>query len=122
MAEELNWFGVRCVFHHSPERRGAPKDLAPGEHAYEERITLWQAASADEAIVLADKEAEDYASSVGYEYTGLAQSFWLEAPPSHGAVVFSLVRKSELDPEPYIDAFFDTGLEYEDSIDDSADD
>lgn len=118
MPEELNWFAVRCVFHHSPERPGAPKDLGLGEHAYEERITLWQAASADEAIGLADKEGEEYASSVGYEYTGLAQSYWLEGEPGHGAVAFSLVRKSQLDPEPYIDAFFDTGLEYEDSIED----
>jgi len=107
------WFGVRCVFGYSQNRRGGPQDLAPGEHAYEERLTLWYAGSADEAIELAEKDAEEYAASAGCEYTGLAQSYWLEEEPGHGVVAFSLVRKSTLTPDAYIDTFFDTGSEYE---------
>lgn len=117
-AGEESWFAVRCVFHTAKNKPGAPQDLATGEHAYEERITLWSAPSADEAIEMAENEAEEYAKSVGADYTGLAQSFWLEEEPAQGAVAFSLVRKSELEPDAYIDAFFDTGLEYEDSLDD----
>jgi hypothetical protein len=118
VAEEANWFAVRCVFHVAHNEGGGPQDLAPGEHAYEERITLWQASSADEAIELSDREAEEYAARAGCEYTGLAQSYWLEEEPSQGAVTFSLVRRSLLDPDGYVDAFFDTGHEYEESADD----
>ena len=117
MADEMSFYAVRCVFHDDRDRAGGPQGLAPGEHAYEERITLWRATSADEAIVLADKEAEKYASSVGCEYTGLAQSYWLEEDPRRqGSVAFSLVRKSLLEPDVYVDTFFDTGLELEEDI------
>ena len=113
----MSWFAVRCVFHDRHNTPGGHKDLATGEHAYEERITLWLAISADEAIELAEQEADQYAASVGSEYTGLAQSYWLEEEPGHGAVAFSLVRKSVLDPDSYVDAFFDTGLEVEETLD-----
>jgi hypothetical protein len=114
--EEGGWFAVRCVFDHPRNTGRGPRDLAAGEHAYEERVTLWLASSADEAIELAEEEAEEYASASGAKYTGLAQSYWLEAEPSTGAVVFSLVRKSRLEPDTYVDAFFDTGLEYEETL------
>ena len=117
MPEETSWFAVRCVFHVGHNDGEGAQDLAHGEHAYEERITLWEASSADEAIELSDKEAEEYASASGCEYTGLAQSYWLEDEPSQGAVAFSLVRKSLLDPDSYVDTFFDTGHEFEESAD-----
>jgi hypothetical protein len=110
---EGGWFGVRCVFERSPE---SARDLGPGEHAYEERVTIWYASSADAAIEMAESEAEEYSYASGAKYTGLAQSYWLEAEPAEGAVVFSLVRKSNLEPDSYVDAFFDTGLEYEESV------
>jgi hypothetical protein len=115
--EAASWFAVRCVFHTRPGKPGGPQDLAPGEHAYEERITLWYATSADEAIELAEQDADGYASAVGSEYTGLAQSYWLEEDPGQGAVTFSLLRKSHLDADDYIDTFFDTGFEYADTLD-----
>jgi len=50
----------------------------------------------------------------------LISSIWatpayaLAAPlPGHGVEVFSLLRESDLPPEPYIDSFFDTGTERE---------
>ncbi|MGH9104802.1 MAG: hypothetical protein ACRDZX_03000 [Acidimicrobiales bacterium] len=115
-SEEGDWFAVRCVFHHVHNRPGGPQDLRPGEHAYEERVTLWFAATADDAIEMAETEAEQYASAAGSDYTGLAQSYWLEDEPGHGEVAFSLMRKSQLQPDAYIDSFFDTGQEYEDSL------
>lgn len=111
-----DWFAVRCVFHRSRNAAGTP-GLASGELAYEERITLWNAASADEAIELAESEAEEFAAATGSAYTGLAQSYWLEEEPQDGAVAFSLVRRSKLGPDAYIDTFFDTGLEFEEDID-----
>jgi hypothetical protein len=39
--------------------------------------------------------------------------------PGQGAEIFSLLRDSELEPDEYLDAFFDTGTEREASLDDS---
>ncbi len=55
------WFAVRCVF-----RKGWPEPAPndPPGHNYEERITLWRAGSADEAIAKAEAEARNYASTI----------------------------------------------------------
>jgi hypothetical protein len=79
------WYAVRCVFRTDSDR------LAPGEHAYEERITLWRAESFDDAI---------------------AQAFHLFDDPGHGMEVFSLIRRSRLDTDEYLARFFDTGDEF----------
>ena len=102
------WVSVRCLF-----------EVQPGNHrkgearTYEERATLWQASNLDEAIALAEAEAEEYAGVVDHRYLGLAQAFSLADEPGHGAEVFSLIRDSELSPTKYLDTFFDTGTEYQ---------
>ena len=99
------WFGVRCVFEHESD---------DAEHSYEERVTLWQAGSFDEAIALAEAEATEYAGMLGRtRHLGLAQAYVLADEPGQGAEVFSLIRDSELAPGEYLDAFFDTGTEYQ---------
>ena len=108
------WFAVRCVF-----RQGWPL-LADDGHAgsrYEERITLWRAANVDEAIEKAEREALDYAAAIDDapdEYLGLAQAYALVDLPDDGAEVFSLIRDSTLEPDAYLDSFFDTGREHQD--------
>jgi len=100
-------YTVRCLFRWQPR---ADQRLA---HLYEERITLWSAGSLDEALALAEQEAGAYADA-DIEYLGYAQAYALVAPLSgHGVEVFSLLRESDLPPEPYIDSFFDTGTERE---------
>ena len=100
--EGSGWFGVRCVFDHG----------AQGEHSYEERVTLWRAGSFGEAITLAEAEADEYAEMLtGTRYLGYAQAYLLADEPGQGAEVFSLIRGSELAPDAYLDAFFDTGTE-----------
>lgn len=94
-------FSVRCVFQHG--------DTA----AYEERITLWRSANFDEAIALAEAEAGEYAELVGSRYLGLAQAYHLADDVEHGAEVFSLIRSSNLPPDEYLTAFFDTGAEHQ---------
>ncbi len=106
------WFAVRCLF-----RSGWPPPEKPGRsHRYEERITLWRAATLDEAIERAEADAEKYATTLEDspdEYLGLAQAFALFGAPDHdGAEVYSLFRSSDLDPETYLDSFFDTGREH----------
>jgi hypothetical protein len=93
----MEWFAVRHVI----EQDGA----------FEERMTLWNAASAEEAIGRAEREAAEYSNTVGGRALDLFQSYSLPGEPADGAEVFSLIRDSELPPDAYIDAFFDTGSE-----------
>ena len=101
-----SWFAVRCVFRTAWIGDGPN----PDEQLYEERITLWQASSPEEAIALAEQEAAEYAEDDD-EYLELAQAFELYDDPGHGAEVFSLMRTSRLEPDAYLDSFFDTGTE-----------
>ena len=55
-------------------------------------------------------------------YLGLAQCFHLFDEPGDGAEVFSLMRDSELEPDDYVDSFFDTGAEHRSDVDDLDDD
>jgi hypothetical protein len=99
----LDWFSVRCLFGH---------DIA-GSNTYEERVTLWRAASFEEAVAEAEAEANEYAELVGCHYLGLAQSYQLVDLPGHGAEVYSLMRDSDLPADDYLTAFFDTGSEHQ---------
>jgi hypothetical protein len=100
------WYAVRCIFRNDSDR------LAPGEHAYEERITLWRAESFDDAIAQAEAEGHEYVEAdSSEEFTGLAQAFHLFEDPGHGAEVFSLIRRSRLGTDDYLTRFFDTGEE-----------
>lgn len=102
--ESSGWYGVRCVFEHA----------AYAGHSYEERVTLWPAGSLDEAIELAEVEAQEYAEALtSTRYLGLAQAYAMADTLGKGAEVFSLIRDSELDADAYVDAFFATGAEYE---------
>lgn len=107
-AEALNaeWYAVRCVFQCG--------DAA--SFTYEERITLWQAASFDEAIALAESEAQEHAAVVGFRFVGLAQAYAVADEIGHGAEVYSLMRDSELPADDYLAAFFDTGSERQGTV------
>ena len=97
------WYAVRSLFRIA----GQP------ESAYEERITLWQAGSPDEALSRSEAEAEEYAEFAGAVHlAGFAQVYPLaDVPPRDGAEVFSLIRDSALPPRPYVERFFSTGRE-----------
>jgi Domain of unknown function (DUF4288) len=111
---EQPWYAVRCVFEISAEHLACDE----GEVGYEERITLWQASSFDEAIELAEAEGHRYqAENDGVDaFTGLAQAYHLFADPAHGAEVFSLLRRSSLDNDDYLARYFDTGNEGSTSV------
>ncbi|MFD9502381.1 hypothetical protein [Streptomyces sp. NPDC060035] len=105
MADEKSWYAVRCVF-----------QWDAGEDApYEERLTLWQAASMGEAIARAEGEAQTYAEENGHRYLELAQCYRLATAgrPGDGDEVFSLLRDSPLGEEAYLDHYFDTGREHQ---------
>jgi hypothetical protein len=100
------WFSVRCIF-----RSPLTEDLPSGTRVYEERITLWRAPTFDDAIRMAEDEAQEYVRDIEYEYVGLAQAYVLPDEPGHGAEVYSLLRESRLPPSKYLNRFFDTGAE-----------
>ncbi|MCW2526715.1 MAG: hypothetical protein JWM76_1575 [Pseudonocardiales bacterium] len=100
-----DWFGVRCLF------ASAVSDSS-SEVNYEERITIWPAEGIEEAIVLAEIEAEEYATVIGVDYLGFAQAYAIADRIERGAEVFSLIRHSNLEPSDYVKAFFNTGDEH----------
>lgn len=105
MAAEENlreepWFAVKCLFSH-PDRA---KDSEPS--LYEERITLWRAASWDEAFKLAETEAQEYAGSNRCVFHFASDAFHLfDKEVGHGSEIWSVMRGSGMDPEPYKQTF-----------------
>lgn len=97
----MDWFAVRHVIEN--------------DSSFEERITLWEAASEDEAISRAEEEARAYVSVLGdpMKVLGLFQSYRLSDPPRDGCEVFSLIRRSSLPSEGYLATFFGTGDEFQ---------
>jgi hypothetical protein len=104
---------VRCLFHLNPRGSGVSDPEGEPGALYEERVTLWRAQSFDHAIALAEEEAEEYAEILGADYLGLAQAYLVADELGAGAEVFSLIRRSPLDPEDYVSRFFDTGDEHQ---------
>jgi hypothetical protein len=103
----LRWFSTRCVI-----RFGG----AAG--TYEERITLWRAASFEDAIERAEREVETYAAGLDARALGLVQAFELDAPAdlADGIEAFSLMRDSHLGPTEYLERFLSTGDEHQGEI------
>ncbi|WP_446219379.1 hypothetical protein [Micromonospora sp. IBHARD004] len=104
------WFSVRCVFQYGSD---APL-------VYEERITVWRAVSFDAAVALAEAEAAEYANEVDCSYLGFAQAYRMFDELGHGAEVYSLMRDSQLPPDAYLTAFFDTGEERQGTLEEPA--
>ncbi len=94
------WFAVRCIFRFEPGGEATA--------VYEERITLWRAASFDDAIERAELEADDYIADLDGEYLGVSQAYHLFAGDelADGTEVFSLMRRSDLRAEDYVDRYF----------------
>jgi hypothetical protein len=73
------WFTVRCVFR---MERLKQIDGLQDTYAYEERMTLWQAESFDDAISLAEAEGREYCDVLPpAEYLRIAQAYELPDPP-----------------------------------------
>lgn len=99
------WYGVRLVY----------RLTFSSEPAYEERVLILRASSADEAIARAEAlSRENYESeTTNYINNALAFHIFDECGDSlgEGVEVFSLIRKSDLEPDAYLDQFHDTGQE-----------
>lgn len=119
------WFSVRHVIHAGRADAGAT-------FSYEERVTVWEAGSFEDAHALARTEAQEAATYLDNAVVlNLFQIFRLFEDPlygehtarngpetfsaTHGAEVFSFIRESQLGPNEYLERFFDTGDELESS-------
>jgi hypothetical protein len=100
----MRWYSVRCVL---------AFDAGAAKWGYEERITLWERASFEEALTAAQREAEEYASNLGARFLGTMQAYELSESPGSGAEVFSLIRESRLPAENYLQNFFTAGGEHQ---------
>jgi len=102
------WYGVKCIFQMDIKAR------IEGANLYEERIVLIKAASFDEAILKAEKEAEEYTKRDDrITYLGFANAFHIFGNKiKNGSEVYSLIRESKLKPNKYLDKFYDTGTEH----------
>src|SRR5579862_9225364 len=76
---------------------------------YEERITLWQAEDADDALAKARAESRAYANENGYEWVDYTTAYELTGSPSDGAEVWSFMRDSWLTPKQYVERFVTEG-------------
>ena len=87
--------------------------------AFEERITLWHAASAEAAIAEAEAEAARYVRLWDGAARVLAvfQSYRLAEPPGPGREIFSLIRRSDMKPDEYVHRYFATGAELQTDVD-----
>jgi hypothetical protein len=105
-------YTVRTVIRLVPLREITKKYL------YEERITAWNTDSSETAIDLVEKELNEEDAIDGHEALDLFQSFRLFDEINlipNGTEVFSLLRKSDIEPDSCINSFFDTGLENQSS-------
>jgi len=85
------------------------------EPGYEERILIVRADDADSAISRAERISRENYESDSTVYTDYAMAFHIfdESGDAlgEGVEVFSLIRKSDLDVDDYLDRFHDTGDE-----------
>lgn len=97
----LRWYAVQALL--KWEGRGV----------FEERITIWHAASAESAERQARRESHRY--GVTNRHPTLVAIMAVDeigpARPNHGDLIFTFVRPSTAAPDEYLDTFFDAGPE-----------
>jgi hypothetical protein len=103
----VSWYAVRCLL-------GQAGTELVDSHAgwlYEERMTLWQAATEEAATRMAEAEAARYGADMDVSYLGFAQAYRVEGEPRAGTELMALLRASDLGPNDYICRFLATGDE-----------
>jgi CMP-N-acetylneuraminic acid synthetase len=106
--ETHEWYGARSIYEligRGPQENGG--------RLFEERVVLVKASSLEEAINEAEQEALAYANEdSGFIYLGYVNVYKLtDTRIKNKTEVYSLMRESALEPQEYIDRFFDTRLE-----------
>jgi hypothetical protein len=105
------WFSVECHFRIPPGDVVMDSGfvLQDRPSMYEQRVTVWQAASREEAALSAEAEADLYAEEAGYERLDYVVVYDLDVPPTTGAEVWSQVRHTALPPDEYLERYVTEG-------------
>ena len=105
MKNENFWFGVKCLFVHHNLSKEENKKI------YEERVIVIRANDFDWAIKKAEKEAKEYAQNENEcEYINFIDSFSIDDNKiSDFTEVYSIMRKSKLEADDYIETYYDDG-------------
>ena len=92
----MGWFGVVSLHEWQPE----------GDRSVvEERVVLFEARDADEALAKAEVEAKAYQGG-RVRWLGSLVSYECDGPIGDGSEVFSLLRRTARRPEEFDDVFF----------------
>lgn len=102
-SSEKIWFGAKTVFRHPGLER------QEGPCCYEERVVLIRASDENEALRLAEEEAEAYASGSDTRYLGYANVFRIDDAIGSGAEVFSIMRSMAIGEDEFVSHFHDDG-------------
>ena len=109
------WFAVKCLFSHPSRADDSERFL------YEERTTLWRAASFREAFALAEAEAADYARDSHCTFVRATDSYHLFAESvGHGSQIWSRMRGSGMEPEVYAETFCSTPRDHAGVVDEDS--
>jgi hypothetical protein len=100
----MGWYSVKCIFVDED-------DNSEYLYRYKERILLWEANNSEEAISYAETEAKEYSINNNCEYLEFCNSCLLFEKPNVGKELYSISRESDLEPQEYLDEFYDTGAE-----------
>ena len=95
-----SWFGAKTVFRHKNLER------KPGVQSRCEAGTLWDE---NEALKIAEEEAESYATGDGTRYLHYVNVFKIRDPIGARAEVFSIMRSLSVPEDEYITRFYDDG-------------
>ena len=107
-----NWFSVECHFRIPPGDVVTDSGfvlLQDRPSMYEQRVTVWQAASREEAALSAEAEADLYAEEAGYERLDYLVVYDLDDAPTTGAEVWSQVRHTVLPQDEYLERYVTEG-------------
>jgi hypothetical protein len=100
---EKRWFGAKTVFRHP----GLEREL--GKNCYEERVVLIRASDEDEALRLAEGEANEYADGSATRFLGYVNIFRIEDTIGSRAEVFSIMRSVTMEEDEFLTHFYDDG-------------
>lgn len=109
----MSWYSAKCVFRHN-----APVGSS-NKFAYEERIIVLRAGDLHKAIKRAEEEAHEYSARLeGVEFTGFVAAYDIgEDEIDDLSEVYSVLRDSDLEANPFLDRYYDDGSERTQHVD-----
>ncbi|MFE5299407.1 hypothetical protein [Streptomyces sp. NPDC056632] len=107
--EQRSWYGVRSFY----------RWLSWENRPYEERVVLFRAGSADEAVELAEREAAEYAREGDFEVLDMLQAYRIsdgDEEVGAGTEVYSQLHALDLPANEFLDRY-DSGPAHTRTVD-----